>query len=58
MAVVEDFYIGNTHVRIHDDYCKDKTPEDVQKILERIARKTLKPLQQSMMRQEALEKEV
>ena len=34
--VVEDFYIGNTHVRICDDACRDKTPEEVQAILDRI----------------------
>lgn len=58
MAVVEDFYIGNTHVCIHDDYCKDKSPEDVQKILDRIAKLTLKPLQQALAKQESFEQEV
>ncbi|MBR4545549.1 MAG: hypothetical protein IKO14_06195 [Oscillibacter sp.] len=37
MAVVLEQQIGNVTVRIHDDYCKDKTPEDVRKILRRIA---------------------
>ena len=37
MAVVLEQQIGNVTVRIHDDYCKDKTPEDVHKILRRIA---------------------
>ena len=37
MAVVLEQKIGGTTIRIHDDYCKDKTPEDVQKILRRIA---------------------
>lgn len=37
MAVVLEQKIGNVTVRIHDDYCKDKTPEDVRKILRRIA---------------------
>ena len=37
MAVVRDFYIGNTHVKIDDEYCRDKTPEEVQEILDRIA---------------------
>lgn len=35
--VVRDFYIGNTHIQICDDYCRDKTPEEVQAILDRIA---------------------
>ena len=37
MAVVLEQQIGNVTVRIHDDYCKDKTPDDVRKILRRIA---------------------
>ncbi len=35
--VVEDFYQGHVHIRICDDYCRDKTPEEVQAILDRIA---------------------
>ena len=35
--IVKEFKIGNTTVKIADDYCRDKTPEDVQKILDRIA---------------------
>lgn len=34
---VKEFMIGNTNIRIFDDQCKDKTSEDVQKILDRIA---------------------
>lgn len=30
---------GGTLVRFCDDYCRDKTPEDVQKILDRISEK-------------------
>lgn len=33
---VEEFKIGNTNVKIADDYCRDKTPEDVNAILKRI----------------------
>lgn len=36
--VVKDFYVGNTHIRICDDYCRDKTPEQVKQILANIAR--------------------
>lgn len=36
--VVRDFYIGATRIKICDDYCRDKTPEDVEAILARIAR--------------------
>ena len=35
--VVKDFKIGNTRIKICDDYCRDKTPKDVQAILDRIA---------------------
>lgn len=34
--VVRDFQIGNTRVRIADNYCK-KTASDVERILQRIA---------------------
>lgn len=36
--VVKDFYIGNTHIKICDDSCRDKTPEQVQEILDRISK--------------------
>ena len=35
--VVRDFQIGNTRVRIADNYCK-KTASDVERILQRIAK--------------------
>ncbi|MCM1168048.1 MAG: hypothetical protein NC401_18855 [Ruminococcus sp.] len=34
--VAQDFYIGNTHVRIATDYCRPR--EEVPEILRRIAR--------------------
>lgn len=34
--VVSDFYIGNTRIKIADNYCK-KTPEEVGRLLKRIA---------------------
>ena len=37
--IAEDYMLGNTRVRIATDYCKDKTPEEVQEILDRIAQK-------------------
>lgn len=39
--VVREFSIGNTRVRICDDYCRDRTREDVELILQRIARRAL-----------------
>lgn len=35
--IVRDFMIGNTRIKIADDCCRDKTLEDVQKILREIA---------------------
>ena len=52
--VVEDFYIGNTHVMICDDYCRDKTPEQVQEILDRIAARALPVLQRQMREEQGL----
>lgn len=36
--IVKEWYDGNTHCIICDDYCRDKTPEDVEAILDRIAK--------------------
>lgn len=46
--VVMDFYIEGTHVRICDDYCRDKTPEQVEEILRRIAANAIGPLTAAM----------
>ena len=35
--IVREFSIGNTKIKICDDYCRDKTKQDVERILERIA---------------------
>lgn len=35
--IIKDFYIGGTCVRIADNYFKNKTSEDIEKILKRIA---------------------
>ncbi len=35
--IVRDFTIGNTRIKIADDCCRNKTPEDVRKILKEIA---------------------
>ncbi len=42
--VVKEWKIGNTTVRICDDYCRDKTPEEVDAILRRIADICYEPL--------------
>lgn len=41
MAIVEDYFIGSTHIRIHDD-CIVQTPEEVQKILDRVGQLVLR----------------
>jgi len=35
--IVSEYQIGNTKIKIADDYCKGKTAEDVDIILRRIA---------------------
>jgi len=37
--IVREFNVGNTRIKINDAYCRDKTPEDVEKILAGIATK-------------------
>lgn len=37
LHIVRDFMVGNTRIRIADDYCRDKTPEEVKEILRRIS---------------------
>ena len=36
--IVREFTVGNTKIKIADDCCRDKTQEDVRKILKEIAR--------------------
>lgn len=36
--VVEEFTVGNTRVKICDDYCRDKSHAEVEAVLDRIAR--------------------
>jgi len=42
--VVKDFLIGNTRIKICDDYCRDTTSETAQVILDRIADRTQEQL--------------
>ncbi len=42
--VVKEFRIGNTNIRICDDYCKDKSESAVKEILARIAENALNAL--------------
>ena len=38
--VVEEFKIGNTRIKICDDYCYNRSDKDIEEILARIARKS------------------
>lgn len=42
--VVKEFNIGNTKVRICDDYCRNRTKAEIEEILRRIAKNALGPL--------------
>lgn len=52
MAIAKHFFLGETEVTIYDDYCKDKTPEEVDAILKSIAK-----FVQPVLAKEALERE-
>lgn len=51
--VAKDFYIGKTHVRIATDYCQDRTKEEVDKILRRIARDAQRALSAKYMEEQS-----
>lgn len=38
---VESLRIGNTSVRICDDYCRSRTPDEINIIIERIAARAI-----------------
>ena len=54
--IAEDYMIGNTRVRIATDYCKDKTPDEVQMILDRIAQKAQPLLVAEMLKKSTEQK--
>lgn len=41
MAVIKTIKNGSGEVRIHDDYSKDKSPEEVQKIIDEVSLKVM-----------------
>jgi len=51
MAIVKDFYIGTAHIMIDDTYCRDKTPEEVKAIYDKIAKDTYPILLRKHMRE-------
>lgn len=38
MAVVQTIPYGSGEIRIHDDYSKDKTPEEIQNIIDEVSK--------------------
>lgn len=40
-----EYKIGNTRVKICDDYCRNRTQDDIELILKRIAERALKNFQ-------------
>ncbi|MBR3422820.1 MAG: hypothetical protein IKG98_12295 [Ruminococcus sp.] len=36
--IVKDYYSGNTHIKVADDYYRDKTQADIDRILNDIAK--------------------
>ncbi|MBQ8331090.1 MAG: hypothetical protein IJX94_01155 [Clostridia bacterium] len=42
--VVREFTIGQTRIKICDDHCRNKTKQDVEEILRRIAKNAIGPL--------------
>jgi len=41
---LKELCIENTRIKIHDDYCRDKTAEDIEKTLNYIAGNALEAL--------------
>lgn len=41
MAVIKTIPYGSGEIRIHDDYCKDKTQEEIQEIVDNVSIKIL-----------------
>lgn len=51
MAIVKVIHDGPTTMYFHDDYCKDRTPEEVDAILKEYARIAYPALRAKHMRQ-------
>ena len=49
--IAQEFKIGNTRVRIATDYCENVSPEEVEKILDRIARRAQQSFIAAAMRE-------
>jgi len=55
--VVRDYYQGNVHIIVCDDYCRNMTKEEVQAKLDRIAEKVRGPYVEALLAREAAERE-
>ncbi len=53
--IVKTIKKGNTTYVFHDDYCRDKTPEEVKQILDRIAAIALPDLRAQHYREQKQE---
>ncbi len=42
MAVVQTIPYGSGEIRIHDDYSKDKTPEEIQNIIDEVSKAVIR----------------
>jgi hypothetical protein len=47
LAKLKELHIENTRIKIHDDYCRDKTSEDIERTLNYIAINALDALNRS-----------
>lgn len=54
--IVEDFKIGNTRIRIADDYCL-KTEAETQKLLKEIAQTAIRNINSAFVTEETKTKE-
>lgn len=41
MAIIKTIQCGSGVIRIHDDYSKDKTPEQIQQIVDEVSRRIM-----------------
>lgn len=53
IVIVEDYKIGNTRIKIADDYCSSKNDKDVEKILHRVAVSTHRHFREEQKRENA-----
>lgn len=48
--IVRDYYIGNTRIMIADNFCANRTAEDVKRILRDVARNAQRSLSAEAVR--------